>query len=173
MVGNLVFAIGEGKKRSVMDAALVTKDEFLAGPPRSGLPRSASPGSKRPWSTGFDIKGGANPTALVGYRGNVHWTERGTDPHLIVASGFGRGRRGRLSRAAAGRLGSLRDPSNAKAVTPAAGLARAVVRHPGQKARPFFDKVKDKSADAALETLRTGLRRNMARAGFEAASRFR
>lgn len=171
MVTDLAGAISAGKKQTVMDAALVVKDEFLAGPPRSGLKKGASPGSKRAWNAGFDIKGGANPTALVKYRGNVHWTERGTDPHFIVASAYGRGRRSRVRNAEAGTLGSRRF-QGAKAIKTPFGL-RAWAIHPGQKARPFFSRVKDLSGPAAIRTVRSGLRRNMARSGFQAAARFR
>ena len=113
----------------------------------------------------FDIKGSANPTALVKYRGNVHWTERGTDPHFIVASAFGGTRKTRAARAESGSLGPVRRPQRARALNTPQG-PRSVVRHPGQKARPFFKNVKRESAEAARKTLQSGLRRNMARAGF-------
>ena len=74
--------IGEGRRDTVMDAALVTKDEFLKGPPRVGLPRNAS----LSWGAGFEIKGSRNPAALVSYRGPVHWWESGTGPHIVTAS---------------------------------------------------------------------------------------
>ncbi len=159
-LGRLATAINEGKKRSVMDAALVVKDEFIAGPKRSGLKPTSKLNGRR-WSAGFNIKGTTNPTALVRYRGPLQWLEGGTDKHPIPASGRGpRGRRARLRRVADGQ--TLRDNRSGRPLAVVYdGKVRTTAWHPGTNARPFFKDVKRKSSEAALETIRAGVRRNI------------
>ena len=174
-VSALTMFIGEGRRDSVMDAALVTKDEFLKGPPRVGLPRNAS----LSWGAGFEIKGTSNPTALVSYRGPVHWWESGTGPHIVTPKGFRGSRRSRTARAASTPLGARTGNrlSQAKVGRGASqalrfpdGNVRRTAFHPGMRARPFFHRVKANAAPAATRTVQSGLRRNIARAGFGAVA---
>lgn len=167
-------ALDEGRKTTVVDMALVAKDEFLAGPPRSGLPRNAS----LSWGAGFDIKGTRKPTALAKYRGPVHWTEYGTDPHVITPTGFRGSRRSRTDRARTFDIATRSTGNRLSAAKVRGGAARnlqyngdyrRVAYHPGQKARPFWSKVKTSTNKQAGDVLKSGLRSNMVKAGFNAA----
>lgn len=158
----LATAVEKGRKDTVMDMALAAKDEFLKGPPRSGLPKSSS----LKWGAGFDIKGGAKPTALVKYRGPVHWTNFGTKPHVITPKGFVGSRASRTAAGSAGRLSQAKVSRGATRALAFDGKVRRVAYHPGQKARPFWPKVKKQVADEAPKILEDNVGRNIRRAGF-------
>ncbi len=173
-VDALSKAVAAGKRTTVTDMSLVAKDEFNAGPPRSGLPRNSS----LKWGAGFDLKGASNPTALVRYRGPVHWTEYGTEPHIITPKGFAGSRATRSARAVSFDIGS-RSTGNRLSARKVAGGARRAVRfngkvrrvayHPGTRRRPFWAGVKRRTYKKAPAVLQSGMRRNMVTAGFNAA----
>lgn len=111
-------------------------DMRLSGASRSG--KGAKVGAR------FDIKGVANPTALVRANGPIQLVERDTRPHVILARsrfvsrGGVRVRRGR--RSAAGRR--LRG----KAALTIGGNLRAWAAHPGTKGQRPFDRGVDRAA---------------------------
>lgn len=171
----LARSIDQARRVTVTDMGLVAKDEFLAGPPRVGLPRTSS----LKWGAGFDIRGTRRPTGLVKYRGPVHWTEYGTAPHIITPKGFAGSRASRTARAGSFDIASRSTGNRLSAAKVAGGAAKAVryggkirrvAYHPGTSPRPFWDTVKSRTAKQAPEVLRSGLRRNMATAGFRNAS---
>ncbi len=170
-VHDLTTFIQKGRRETVMDMALVAKDEFLAGPPRSGLPKNAS----LKWGAGFNVKGSTKPTALVRYRGPVHWTNNGTDAHVITPKGFTGSRATRTSRGLVGgnTLSRAKIGRGAAQAVKFNGKVRRVAYHPGTKARPFWPEVQRRTRARSEEVLRVGLRRNIARAGFGAASNIR
>lgn len=170
--------IDKGRRDTVMDMSLVAKDEFLAGPPRSGLPRNSS----LKWGAGFNIKGTSKPTALVRYRGPVHWTNNGTDPHIITPKGFAGSRRTRGARAQQFDISTRRTGNTLSASKVGRGAARAVryggktrrvAYHPGTRARPFWPEVQRRTRRRSEAVLRAGLRRNIARSGFGAVTGLR
>ena len=144
-VGALAGFIDKGRTDTVVDVALFAKEEFLAGPPRSGLRQGAKIGGRK-WGAGFDVRKGNKPTALLQYRGPVHWVDRGTSSHRIAP----KRRRGKK----AIKFGSI---------------VRANALHPGQRAKPFYPGVKDRVEKGAPKILQAGTRRNIAKAGFSAA----
>lgn len=179
----LAGAIRDGRKATVTDMSLVAKDEFLAGPPRSGLPRNSS----LKWGAGYTTKGVSNPTSLVSYRGPVHWTNNGTDPHVITPKGFVGSRAARTARARTFDIATRSTGNRLSGRKVAGGAARAVLAHgkgspkhwrrvayhPGQKARPFWPGVQRRTTARAEAVLKSGLARNMTRAGFDAARNLR
>ena len=163
-VHSLTTTVQRGRKDTVMDMSLVAKDEFLAGPPKSGLSKSSS----LKWGAGFNVKGSTNPTSLVRYRGPVHWTNNGTDPHVITPKGFTGSRATRTSRALSGgnRLSSAKVGKGASRAVRFGGKVRRVAYHPGQRARPFFPGVKRRAKKRAEAVMRKNLRSNIVKAGF-------
>lgn len=170
-VHDLATFIDKGRRETVMDMSLVAKDEFLAGPPRSGLPRNSS----LKWGVGFDLKGSTKPTSLVRYRGPVHWVNSGTDAHIITPKGFAGSRvtRGQRGLVGGNRLSSRKVAGGAARAVRYGGKIRRVAYHPGTKARPFWPEVERRTRKRSEAVLRSGLRRNIARAGFGSVSNLR
>lgn len=162
--------IEQAKRQTVSDIALVVKDEFRAGPPRSlGGIGDGKIGSRR-WSAGFDIRGTANPVALVRYRGPLQWIEKGTAAHFIAPKGYRGSRAARLSTlgdsfvAGRARLGQQR--STGKRALVIGGNPRGYAVHPGTRARPFFATVLERSRQAGARQHQASLRTNLRTAGW-------
>lgn len=163
-IGRVATAVDRGRKQTVLEMGLAAKDEFLAGPPRVGLGRrSRLAGAK--WGAGFNIKGTRNPTALVSYRGPVHWFQGGTRPHFITPKGFRGSRRSRGERAAGGlgnRVSAAKVGRGAnQAMRLPDGGIRRTVWHPGMRARPFFRGVKRQVEKKVPEVAAKRLNRNI------------
>lgn len=175
--GRLALSIQRGKRTTVTDAALVVKDEFVAGMKRAGVTPGVSKIAGGKANARFDIKGAGNPTALVKYRGAFHLVENDTKRHFIGARKLGT-RRGLAGRAREvgvnaafggsnrGAFGSLRQVKNGKRALTVGGNLRAYAFHPGTRGKNTWPETKRRSADAAVKTLKSGMRTNMIKAGF-------
>lgn len=91
----------------------------------------------RKWGT-FTRKATSNlnPQAMVAYRGPVHWFESGTKPHTIISKKYGSTRR-RRSELAPG-LGMFK--GRKRGALRFGGRFSSYSRHPGMRARPFFNR---------------------------------
>ena len=182
-------AVEKGAILSVRDAALVVKDIFLTGPPSVGLPRSSPlpKASGARWGARFKEgkSQGRYPYALVSYVGPVHWFEQGTKKHNIVSRKVGGSKASRAAMnvgpgmfsqsvvtftrtSGRGKLGPgiRRTAIKGRGVVRTPMGMRAYVRHPGQRPRPFFARVKAQSSVAATRVVASGVRRNIVASGF-------
>lgn len=132
---------------AVRQAALAAKPVMIAGPVRSGLPVGGSiPRHKKgKWGVSFDVKGTTRATAMLRYRGPVHWIESGTNPHPIIPKGYAKARRGaRISKGLSGSALTMSSDLLGKAGGKGARLLKTpygpvpFVNHKGSKARPFW-----------------------------------
>lgn len=153
---------------------------MVASAAGSGL-RPSSRLAGRPWSVGFNVKGANRPTALVSYRGPVHWIESGTKPHVIgarllgtrgsiaynagqqTASGSTRGSFGPFMEFTNSRNGP-RARKGKRALSWGVG-PKAWAFHPGTRARPFWKRAKTAVAQQAPHEMQRQLRRQLFRAG--------
>jgi hypothetical protein len=154
-------ALQRAQRVAVANAALATKGVMLTGPPKSGLAVGAPipRASGKPWSVGYSVKGTAEPSALIAYRGPVHWVEGGTKPHPVFPRKGARAAR-RGARAVAALTGQT--------VTAGAGMstgvlsipkigARAYANSPGGAAKPFWNATKNEAKPVATKTVQTTL----------------
>jgi hypothetical protein len=90
-----------------------------------------------------------NPQAVVGYRGPVHWFERGTGPHTIVSRKVG----GSKSSRGDFDLGEgMFDGRQRGAVKTPMGV-RSYANPSGMKARPFFQRGVTKAAPLVVKEI--------------------
>lgn len=106
----------------------------------------------------------SNPTALVAYRGPVHWFESGTKAHTIMTSKAGGTKKSRgqmdYKKAVGSGLLELSGISYG-------GKVRWATTHPGMTARPFFGRVKREGPKVATRVYKQeGLIDPIRRAGF-------
>lgn len=159
LVGKMqAFATGLEQGKNIHDVAKAVKGEFLKGPPRVGIGRSSS----LRWGAGYDVRRDGR-SAIVKYRGNLHWIERGTSPHLIVPKAAKGSRKTRLRNAAGGLVPITKSGARALSFN---GVARRKVHHPGTRPRRFFQRVISDSADAALKAGRNSIVDQLKAAGF-------
>lgn len=163
----LAGSMQEGRRTSVMDAALVAKDTFNDGLRHVGV----HPGTGRlRIGAAFNIKGTSNPTALVSYKGPAHWFEYGTKDHVVVSKKLGGSRQSRTQLVPGEGMFAAKSTKRrgvrrrGAVMTPAGPRAYAKVR--GMRRRPFWQNTKRLTAQRATNTLREGLRRNIFHAGF-------
>ncbi|MEM9465292.1 MAG: hypothetical protein AAGA90_07950 [Actinomycetota bacterium] len=166
VVQRLATAVEAGSKSTLEDASLAVKDEMIAGPERVGLSRRSKLAGRR-WGARYKIEPAGNGLfrSVLKYFGPIQWIEKGTDPHYVVAKGFGSSRARRVRAAAEGLLPALARGRGAGALRlPDGGLRRAVA-HPGTKAKPFWRGVKRRARKTAADAIQDGLRRNIISAG--------
>lgn len=132
-------AIPKANRATVSSAAQAGKAIMLAGAQSSGLRvggslprknRAGNPGPK--WGVRYTLKGDREPSALLAYKGPVHWIDQGTDAHPIRPRTRGRNRRRAL------KVGAY-------------GFA-ASVNHPGTHARPFWQDTKKRVIAGTVKT---------------------
>jgi hypothetical protein len=94
-----------------------------------------------------------NPTALISYKGPVHWFERGTGPHTIVSRKVGGSKHSRGDFD----LGEGMFDGRARGAIRTPRGIRAYANPRGMKARPFFDRAKNQSREPAAREIRRAL----------------
>lgn len=154
------------QKTAVANAALAAKGVFLTGPPRSGLAVGAPiPRARgKPWTVGYSVKGGpTSPSALIAYRGPVHWVEGGTKPHPVFPK-----KGARAARRGAKAISAL----TGQTVTAGAGMSGGVLNipnvgprryanSPGGPARPFWHTTKGEARPVATKAVQATLATSM------------
>lgn len=123
---------------SVAQAALAGKMIFLANMGTTRL-RNVGKGGARVGAR-FDIKGGANPTALLRYTGPAHLINNPTGAHIIEPRG--------RTRTAGGRK-----RKGAQSLTIGSGHA-AYAHHPGTSGKQFYQRSVPQVAAAAVIAMR-------------------
>lgn len=184
-LGAAATTIERGQTQAVTQVAVLSKEIMVASAGRSGLRPSSTLGGRK-WSVGFNVRGGNRPTALVSYRGPVHWIERGTQPHVIGAKLLGT--RGSIaynagtataSGSTRGSFGPFLTTTNSRNGPRARRGKRALswgvgpkawAFHPGTRARPFWKRARTEVARRAPDEMRRQLRSQLLRAGLGTGS---
>lgn len=159
--GRLATNIQQGRKDLVFDVSLAGKDIVQRNMTAAGVPKKIRSGGRI--GVNFNVKGTHNPTSLLRVRGPAHWWEGGTGPHTVVSKKAGRSRRARGQLepgpgmfAGTKRRGAVRTPRG----------VRAYARHPGMRARPFWQVSKRQVGVASGRILKANTGWQIRKAGF-------
>lgn len=183
----LAAEVPRANRDAVNRSALLGKEIMLRGATDAGLRRGGNlpAASRARWGARYDIKGTANPSALLRYTGPVHWAFYGTDGHIIGArrrgtrAGFrkryarsqanalvgvagGRGARGQTLRS--GRYGK-RSGKGALALR-FGGRFAMYAAHPGSRGRNTWPQTKKRITEMAPREFRKAHRDAIRRARF-------
>lgn len=131
-------AIQGATAQAVFESALVGKGIFQANMGTTRLRNVGKNGARV--GARFDMKGGANPTALLRYTGPAHLINNPTSPHVIEPRG--------RTRTAGGRK-----RKGAQALT-IGGNVRAYAHHPGTSGKAFYQRSVPQVATAAVMIMR-------------------
>ena len=172
-IGRVANAVDKGRHTTITQMALAAKDEFAAGPPRVGIRRGAKLAGAK-WGAKFNVRKRPNPTALISYRGPLHWIQGGTKGHFITPKGFAGSRSSRGLRAAESAIGVGRNRVSTRKVARggrqamrfADGNVRRSVFHPGARAKPFFGGVKRRVRVVVPRVAESQLNRNIIQSGW-------
>lgn len=177
----LARTVPDANRAGVENAALFAKEEFIKGGVAAGLRKGGSlpSSSGARWGARYDLKGVANPSALIRYVGPVHWAFKGTKPHLITARRLTtrRGARSRTARIGAmaafggsnrGVFGSMRNVKRGKrALTiPGAATPKAYAFHPGSTGKNAWPIVRNRVRAGAPKVFTPAYRRALVQSGF-------
>lgn len=151
----LAVAIDSASETARLSAARKVEDVFYREAMKSI--RGPSLVGKR-WGTYSKPAKGDPNSSEVGYKGPVHWFEGGTgkhgpfgDDYTIVSKAVGRTRKARADWPVGP---GMFKGAKRRGVIGIGGQKRPYARHPGMRARPFFDRAKAAARPVAARELR-------------------
>lgn len=168
---DLARTVDRSKKAGVTEAAFDVKELMEKQASASGLKPGSSKLAGTTWrGVRYDVKGSANPTALVRALRPAHLHNNDVSQHFIGARKLGtKGNLSKKSRRVGaniafggsnrGQFGSLRNVKRGKQALTIGANLRAYAFHPGTRGKGWWGKGERKAGDVAIKAYRDAMRR--------------